>query len=328
MGEEAGKKLPQQENVERQPIVIGVTVDRQEWGIPLHGWESVAGALNVFASGQPPSSRATETHQMKAVAQSGGALEAGFYSVMAHHIVGNPVSFVSRMLDRAKPVVQENGAWERSYDYDGVGSFFKTNVEIERIGSTEDYILHLYAAYVGDKVEVGLAETLGVERGLLYQCATVEYEPEDDQFRIDFGQVAERLKPVAANLQTEYKPEELTGEIVADQLMKIEEYDRTKPFVLGTKDGIEITVGLGRVGRRFDYGRSTKLASSRWEQQGSVILGPLDTDYSDRTKFASPTLSINIRPVSEKEYHRLPAVDPEKKALIEDLTNQVVSAFK
>jgi len=44
-------------------------------------------------------------------------------------------------------------------------SFFKTTVEVEKIGGK--YVLGISAAYVGDKPEIELAEALGKERALV-----------------------------------------------------------------------------------------------------------------------------------------------------------------
>jgi len=68
-------------------------------------------------------------------------------------------------------VMNSGGNYRQSFDYDGMGTaFFKTSVEVERIDGK--YVLSLCAAYVGDKPEEELAQTLGRERGLVRVSAS------------------------------------------------------------------------------------------------------------------------------------------------------------
>jgi len=311
---------------ERRSAVTGVEITQYESGIPLKGWESVGNALNIFASGASRGSRATEQHQMKAVGESYGGFDAAFYAIAAPHMRGGGSSFVEEMLKEAEPSVKSRGQWSRSYDYDGQGSFFKTTVEVSRAGIGDDYILQLNAAYVGNQVEEGLAESLGVERGLSWKNVAVEFEPEGTQFRIDFDQVAERLQGVTATLDV--KPKSLTGKDIVAHLMKTDKYGESEgPFVIGVKDGVEVTVGMGRVGRRFEYSQGKK-SEDRWHVEGATITGPLDTDYRDETKFVPPSISVSMHPKSEERWNRLPAVEPKMKSTMVDLANGIAAAFK
>jgi hypothetical protein len=110
--------------------------------------------------------------------------------------------------------------------------------------------------------------------------------------------------------------------------MKINQFGESEgKFVLGVKDGVEVTVGLGRVGRRFEYNQGHK-SEDRWHVEGATITGPLDTDYRDETKFVPPSISISMHPRSEEKYNRLPAVDPKMKATMNGLASGIAAAFK
>jgi hypothetical protein len=323
MGEIPTGQEEQRGQPERKPAIIGVEVSQYKSGIPLKGWDSVKAALDVFASGRARGSRATEQHQLKAVEESYGDFAAAFYTIATPHMRESGSSFVEEMLKEAKPAVDDRGSWNRHYDYDGVGSFFKTSVEITRVEGTDGYILQLNAAYVGNQVEEGLAEVLGAERGLSWKNVTVQYEPEGTQFRIDFDQVAERLQGVARELGVK----KLTGKAITEQLMMVNRWgDSEGPFVLGKKNGVEVTLGFGRVGRRFEYQQSQR-SEDRWHLDGLTISGPLDTDYSDESKIVPPSLSISIRPESKDRYSRQPAVKPEQKAFMNDLAEKIAAAF-
>lgn len=344
---EAPQGLEQFAKPERQSSIVSTEVTQYESGIPLKGWESVNAALDTFASGKSRGSRATEQHQLKAIGESYGGFAAAFYSLEAPHMGGGGNSFVKRMLEEAQPSVASRGRWSRSYDYDGQGSFFKTTVDINRVGKEDNYILQLNAAYVGNQVEEGLAENLGVERGVSWKNVEVVFEPEGNQFKIDFEQVAGKLTDVVGELQPSStkagekktglagifgsrggkRGTEVSGKTIAEQLMRVDKYgDSEGPFVLGTKDGVEVTVGLGRAGRRFEWKDGVK-SEDKWRADGAVITGPLDTDYRDESKLIPPSISISIRPQSEDKYSRLPAVDPKVKATMNDLTQRISSAF-
>ena len=307
--------------------IIGVGVNEYRLGIPLKDWESVKAALNIFASGASKGSRATERHQLKAVGDSFGGEGLAYYGLMAPHLKGPGSAFVGQMLQEAEPVIESRGFWSRSYDYDGPGSFFKTTVEIKRLPEQEGaYLLELNAAYVGKDVEDGLAETLGVEQGLQWKSVDVRFEPEAFGFRIDFGEVARRLQGVYAELQTTEKPA-LTGRDILKTLLEIDP-DRlsdSTPFVLGVKDGIEVTLNLGRVGDRFDRRQDSK--TPLWGLEDSVLTGRLAEKWGEEGKFDDPSIVITVRRFSKREFDRLPALDPAMKARMNDLASKIASAF-
>lgn len=193
---------------------------------------------------------------------------------------------------------------------------------------------------MGKEVEDGLAEYLGVEQGLIRKSVDIEFQSEQGQFAIDFNQVLKHLRKVRRGLNKP-SPNVLTrlaflamgrrnateGEKLVQHFMRLDRYESgPKPIVIGTKGNLEIVMQLGRVGHRFEYDNGQK-SESHWEANGAVLMGPLDTDYSNKNLLVEPTISFTIRKQSKEEYSRLPILDPKEKQLAEDLASKIVSAF-
>lgn len=327
--------------------ITGVKISEYRSGIPLKGWENVESALKVFESGAARKSNAVLDHEVKAYGDAYGGLGAALF------LLGNSQgrgTFVDELLKEARPSVQNRGQWQRHYDYDGPGRFHKTSVEIKALPNLEDsYLLGLNAAYVGKDVEDGLAETLGVEQGLQWKSVNVELEPVGTNFRVNFDAVADRLKPLYEELDPAPTPElrgfrqrlvevvrgeqptekpEFTGEAIVRTLLATDEYTSgSNPFVLGVKDGVEVSLNLGRVGDRFNW-RNGNRSEELWQVEGAVLSGPLAESYSDKGGLEIPSLTVSIKPFSEDRYDRLPAIDPEMKATMSDLTEKVAAAFR
>ena len=212
-------------------------------GIPLKGWDSVVTALNNFANGHTDGARDTEDHQMKAISQSQGAFGLGLYILGASHLQGGASNFVTRMLEEAKSSVQQHGRWSRHYDYDGVGVFFKTSVEIHMLDKKDDlYMLEINAAYVGDKPERGLAQYLGIPLTLRRSSAIAQVESVDEMhFSFDFEQIIQAVKKIVPTVKG------VTGKSIAQHFMSGDKYSSPKPVVIYHDQDIEITVGTGRV---------------------------------------------------------------------------------
>lgn len=305
--------------------ITGVEISEYHSGIPLQGWESVSNALDIYSTGRSRSSRATRNDLEKNAVQQGGPM--GLFLVMA--TTGDRSSFVQEMLKEAEAGVKSRGSWQRHYDYDGQGVFHKTTIEIQRLAELKDgYLVGLNAAYVGKEVEDGLAETLGVEQGLQWKSVNVGLTPDGDQFRIDFAQVVNRLQPVLADLSQPKGRERISGLEVANYFMSTNEWRKQATnYILGVKDGIEVTLDLGRVERRFEY-RNGDVVADNWRQEGPILSGLLDRDYEDETKFVPPSFVVSMHRFSEERYNRLPAVDPKMKATMNDLAERVAAAFK
>lgn len=329
----------------RELGVTGVEITEYRSGIPLSGFESVATALHTFASGRSRKARATQEDIEGHVSRDHGAMGLGLYLLSTAKVDRN--SFVNEMLQEAEPAVKGRGCWSRHYDYDGMGtSFFKTSVEMTRLPDQEDgYLLGLNAAYVGKKIEDGLAETLGVEQGLQWKGVNVVLRPEGQQFRIDFDQIAQRLQSLYRELQSVPEPRNirqrlaeavrgkgerpaLTGEAILRTMLATDRYGGdANPFVLGVEDGVEVSLNLGRVGDRFDR-RNGNREQELWRVEGTELTGSLAESYEKQGELEPPSISFSIKRYSEDKYDRLPAIDPQMKAKMNELASKVSAAFK
>lgn len=229
-------------------------------------------------------------------------------------------------------------------------SFFKSRVEITRLDDLKDgYLLELNAAYVDKEVEGGLAETLGVEQGLQWKSVNVGLEPVETNFRVDFDAVADRLRPLYEELDPAPTPQPrglrqrlveavrgeqptekpaLTGEAIVRTLLVTDEYTSgSNPFVLGLKDGVEVSLNLGRVGDRFNW-RNGNRDEELWKAEGAILTGPLAESYSEDRHLEQPSITVSIKPYSKDRYDRLPAIDPKMKATMNELAEGVAATFR
>lgn len=193
-----------------------------------------------------------------------------------------------------------------------------------------------------------------------WKHVAVGLEPVGDRMRVDFDQVAQRLEPIVQDLQpvtqdkTTYNIpshigrifrllfkersklvkndnsyERVTGENIARYLTSFDEYGHpiSGSFTLGVVDGVEVTLGLGRVGDRFYDSRTGQRTDDRWQANGAILIAPLAEDYSDPSKLTPPAIVIATQRFSERSYDRLPVVDPKMKATMNDITERVATAF-
>jgi len=287
-------------------------------GIPLKGWDSVKAALQAYSEGKARGARATTDHQLEAVEQSHGGMAVAL-TLFTGVLAGSPDAFVERMLNEAQTAIRRNGRWNRHYDYDGQGNFFKTTVEIELRDKQEDiYVLNVHAAYVGDEPEKGLAEFLGVPRTLLSKSVVITTEPLDaSQFAFDFSQVYEGiggLLGLEANV----------GQQIAEYMMSGDQFDSPKGFVLKDDGDIRVTLSLGRVKRRFVHEGDRKFRDT-WRADGSILVGLLAESYEDRTKKEPPTFVITVSKKfdDDRQYGYTPVWDAELRQRIATFADEI-----
>lgn len=295
--------------------------------IPLKGWSSVESAIQAYAQGSTPGSRATEHEQVRATTQAGGDLTGLLFS-HASAMLGKSIQFVQEMLMEAKTAIETFGHWDRRYDYDGVGTFFKTKVEVMVLDWNSDlYALGIYASYVGDKPEEELAEYLGIQRALIWSSVAVQVEPTDgNHFTFDLEKIARKLDAVFGRT-------DLSGEIIAQAMMGVTERGDSKPnFVLMEDDDLMVSIYPGRVKGRFHwedpYGPSRRRVDT-WFVEGSVLSGLLDDSYKDKNKKEPPNFGISIskRRKTSWGHENIPVWDEDKKNRIIRLTREITKAF-
>lgn len=302
--------------------ITEVTTEQRYRYLPLKGWDSVAAALKVFAKGVTKGSRETEKHQLQAIGDAHGGFALAFYGLAAPHLHGNTSRFVERMLAEAQKTLQNYYRWSRSYDYDGVGSFFKTDVVIEVIDwEAEIYALGIWAAYVGDEPEIGLAEHLEIPRALMSSQVIVHVEPADEEhFAFDFEQLVRKLDDV---LNTRWAK----GTEIAELMMLGDRLRKHPDFTLYSDDDVIITLDVGRVENRFVYDEPGK-ARDTWAIEGSVLTGLLDESYEDRTKKETPTMVISIVSAQSEKYRTKPIYHPDKKQAVLNLTERIADVLR
>ncbi len=300
--------------------ILGVTQTSHEGGIEFADLDSVKNALRIFADGVTPGSRET-SHRGFDSSPTGGI------GLMMKMILDDrrESGFMQELLTSVDRVTEERGM-HRSYDYDGMGPFFKTTVEVKKIkvGRRQFvYLLHLNAAYVGDQPCAGLATTLGANRALWRDEVIIELAPTGDRFEIDFNLAAERLASIGLS--------KVSGRQLADHSMELaatSTLDDDRPELPLRNDELVVTFGIVSysVERPIDY-QTRKMV---WSQSGSVISGPLAQGYEGE-KYSKPRLYASISvPATENEcsWDRKPILNPTLKQTIHDQAAAIVGAFQ
>lgn len=291
--------------------------------IPLKGWDSVVAAVNTFANGGSRASQATTQNQIRAVGETSGGLGLGLYMLGAPHMQGAGNQFVERLLEEAKGALTNRNKWNRHYDYDGMGVFFKTSVEIGVLDAKEGmYYLSIWAAYVGDQPEEGLAEALNIPRALTGCVVTVEVPPADaDHFALDFEAILRKLDgvlPVSG----------YTGKEVLE-VLEARTADRygSETAVPIYRDGdIIVSVGTGRVENRFKWNNGE--STDTWTFDGATLSGLLAESYQEGKDKDEPSVVLRVYRHSEDKYERNPFYKPEEKERVLALAENIAAALR
>jgi hypothetical protein len=310
--------------------ITNISVSEGRRFIPVKGWDGVKKAITVFENGCSRGSHATQNELTKQVEEEHGGFGLGIF-LLGSITAGSQSGLVERLLLEAGQRLEKRNEFEKSYDYDGMGtSFFKTNVKIKRIEPKEQmFAIGLYAAYVGDKPEVGLAEYLGVPRTLLSCSAVIETEPvKKDRFEFDFEPVMSKLDQVLCTGH-------IAGDTVAKNMLEKDSYGEDKAsFSLGIHGGFQVTIFPGKVERRMKFDRKARVERDTWSVEGSVFSGDLAQDFSveDENAKARPTFVISVTSPDELDlvYRKeaAPIWRPEEQRKAVALTNTIAAALK
>lgn len=306
--------------------IVQVSTHQGRRYIPVKGWESVTKAINTYANGFTRGAKATKQVTADAIGKSHGSngeLAVGMF-LLGGAMVGGCSKLVDNLLKEAEEGLKTRTKFSKSYDYDGMGtSFFKTNVDIEVLNREQDmYSIGIYAAYVGDEPEKGLADHFGIPRTLLSCSVKVETKPlSGDRFEFDF-------EPVLRKLDAVLDTNKITGEQVIAAMMTKDD-DRGASFVLQVKDGLEVRIQLGRVESRMKYSQGKP--RDTWSAKGSVLSGELQRDYdnNDKNAKAMPTFLVVTCSSQKDGWHdSLPIwqLDQQEKAI--DLVNKIATALQ
>ena len=282
-------------------------------GIALRGITSVKAAITMFANGITRGSGDTGTQMIR----DGGGLALVMKTMVES---GHEGRFLHTLFIEMETALKSRDIFSRHYDYDGMGPFFKTTVEVAKL-EDDLYILRLNAAYVGDKVEVGLAEALEVERALSSASVEVEIPAVDNQFVIDFNMIIERVGKV-------FDLNGLTGKKATEEIVTVGEFREVKQRVQ-IYETEKFVVMMGPSGvespMKHDGNGSSKLV---WTAKGAVLSGPLDQDWEDKTKFKTPVVAFHISNKKGDSYRKPPFTEADDKMAIRELAEKIAVAFQ
>lgn len=281
-------------------------------GIPLVGMDSVKSALQKFSDGVRGSNATTQQ-----LATDGNPI--AMMMKMAYVDSGGEGSFLKELFADIEASLKKRDKYSRHYDYDGVGSFFKTTVEVTKLPNNI-FLLGLNAAYVGDKVEVSLAEALGVERALSWAATTIELPVVGNLFIADFVFIINALaKAIPLKGLTAEKA-------VAMMTERKRLSDRNGAITVYESKDFTVTMVLDDVSRPMQYkaGNGTMV----WKVNSNSILGPLHPDWVDESKVLKPLLKFTVSRTAPNAYDSVPFIDAEGKNAMRNLAEMIASAFR
>lgn len=297
-----------------QAEIAKLAVRRSEWlrGIPLVGLNSVKAALRKFSDGVRGSNATTQQ-----LATDGNPF--AMMMKMAYIDAGREGSFLKELFADIEASLKKRDKYSRHYDYDGVGSFFKTTVEVTKLPN-DIFVLGLNAAYVGDKVEVSLAEALGVERALCWTATNLVLPSVSGLFIADMLFIIESLAKVVdlKGLTPERAVSRMKDKIVEDGFRVSIPIFETEKFA--------VTMGLDDVESPMKYqnGNGTLV----WKINDNSVLGPLHTDWQDETKFLDPLMKFTVFKKTKERFEPTFLISAEDKKAMRDLADTIVSAFQ
>ena len=279
-------------------------------GIPFASVDAVKAAITQYSEGRLSSSHAT-TRQL---VSDGGDMIA----MMLTLVHPSESSFLGKMFKEMDEALanKNNPRYHKSYDYDGVGVFHKTTVEVEQLkGGT--CMLHLNAAYVGDKPEVDLAKALEINRGLIRTGISAPFKFAGDHFTLNCADLARRL---GTTLEFKIDGEQLAAIIATGR----SDYEGGRVSNAGQQTylcgSLEVSVSLS-AGSYYE---------EPYQSSGSTLTGPLQADWEDESKFKAPVISITIEIPLEKgasRYDREAVIDEGVKAQMRQLASKFQASF-
>lgn len=283
-------------------------------GIPCENLQVVKTALKIFSKGRTRGSRAT-TDQLVVDGGFSGLMAAVFKEKIEER---KESPFLQTLFRNIEAGIKQRGAYSYHYDYDGMGSFFKTTVEVKRVNDTL-FILKLHAAYVGDKVEEGLAETLGLERALLSASAIVDLPAKDGRFTAD-------MSVILGIVRKALPLKKLDGEIVKAITTVEDGAIWGGSPVIFENDTLAVNVKLASVAYPVEYKGREKTMT--WKVSGTTITGPLHENFGDTPGFQTPQIVFQVYTRGKDKYELPALVKSEDKKVLLDLAEKIKAAFQ
>ena len=244
----------------------------------LQGWGTVVSALARYSSGKTSGSRMT-------LARTAHEMEdgAGAFLFLREMTEEAPSGFVLRLAYEACERLQHSSHWDKSYDYDGQGVFFKTTVSFVVLDRGKGvYGLGFYAAYVGEKVEREFAEAYKIPLALIHATAEIKTMPDEasGRFSFDCDYLLARLGDVF--------PVSLRGEDMAQQMVSISDrHSDPQPAQVYATDLYTVKVGIDSITVEPHW-------REPWRAEGALVTGHLRRKRGEEG-YEQPTLYLSIR---------------------------------
>lgn len=303
--------------------ILSVESTEYQGGIPLPDFESVKGALQAFSEGRTAGSHAGK---QEFVANGGGMI-----AMMLELVQSGSSRFVDRLCDKIEADLSFRSNSHNSFDYEGPGPFFKCTVNVIRL-EDDSFLLSLSAAYVGNTIEQGLADYLGVQRGLWRTSVSLKLDAaQGDMFAIDFDPIMDKLggtvlwtrnghgvaKIIANGYMDSYSTVAYDAGVAT--LMGGDLRDTVDPSITDSQLTVTIGVDTSSVGEYY---------KNPFTVNGSVLNGQLREDYDDPKVYIAPRVIITIMG-NPNESNRLdtPVIDPAIQHRMRALASEVVAHF-
>ena len=301
------------EHLSETSKIVDVKFEDYRRGIILANMKELETALRVYNGEVIPESKATTHEAYKAAFQDHGPMGVGLFALASEKM--RKWDIVGKILKEAKPALQKEGFYRRSFEYDALGSnFFKTYIGIERVEDV--YILSIKAAYVGSKPEEELAKYLKKPRALRYSEIGIKMSAVDERwFNIDLESLLKKLyipmpkediRKLAEDIVEWDKPKlifEYDGEkFQLDVEIDCTEYVRIETPKNGNPDDKEVLVSRG-----------SNIIGLAWDPE--------------KAKPSLPVVILKLRYPSYKSY-KSPIVDSERMERLQNVRDYLVQRVR
>jgi hypothetical protein len=294
--------------------ILDVTQRSQEGGIELADLDSVKAALRLYAM------RGIRISDEAMLAYSNEP-SGGLGLAMRHVFNARPESGFMQELLREIDKVTDQHSFSRSFGYDGIGPFFKTNVDVSKVKIGTDkfiYLLSLDAAHAGDELCSGLAEAIGASRALWYDMVSIEVAPSGRRFEVNFDFVVQRLASIGIS--------SFTGKQIADQIMSRTRPSSGRSAVVTLHSYNDIALYFGILSYSVEEPFDPSTMETTWSQSGPIISGQLGQLNDGR--YTNPRLYAEISIPDRWSLGRKPIINPTLKQTIHDQSLVLASAFQ
>lgn len=305
-------QMPPIEEIKEMPHgIVEVISSETHTGIKCNNWQEVVDLLKRYGRGDYKGGQATLEHDRASYDQAYGEEgEVRFAEKQQYE----SDDFVDENFDaRENPDHPVGWEYNRWFDYDGKGGFFKSGV---RIRKTEDgYILNLRASYVGDEVEGRLAQATNKPWGMSQASVRIRFNA-GDYFFVDFQKIVEKLQ--RGGLQTDGHADQVAANYAADIL----ESEGRPEVILESAEDYEVFMRAEIPdGNRFF--RTKDGNRDLWQSSGGAVFGPKEVDMTDETRTMLPSVVIGVRVRGD-----LPTFEPELQEKLREKSRQILDALK